>query len=47
MFNATPEKNSKKYLKQSISLAIKKSNAACVMATFDALEQMNEIFYIL
>lgn len=47
IFIATGEKNSKKYLKQRISLAIQRSNAASVMATFDASEGMNEIFYIL
>lgn len=47
LVNATGEKNSKIYLKQRISLAIQRSNAACVMATFDDSESMNEIFYIL
>lgn len=47
MFEATGEKNSKTYLKQRISLAIQRSNAASVMATFDVSDNMNEIFYIL
>jgi len=47
IFNTTGEKNSKEYLKPRISLAIQRYNAACVMATFDTSEVMNEIFYIL
>jgi len=43
----TGENKSKMYLKQRISLAIQRSNAARVMGTFDVSENMNEIFYIL
>ena len=44
---ATGEKNSTLYLKQRISLAIQRNNAARVMGTFDVSENMKEIFYIL
>ena len=44
---ATGEKNSTLYLKQRISLAIQRNNAARVMDTFDVSENMKEIFYIL
>lgn len=47
IYNATGEKNAKKYLKQRISLALQRSNAACMMATFDNSHALNEIYYIL
>ena len=41
------ENKSKLYLKQRISLAIQRGNAACVMGTYNMQSSMNEIFYIL
>lgn len=38
---------SREFLKQRISIAIQKSNAACVMGTIPSSSNMEEIFYIL
>jgi len=43
----TGEPRSKLYLKQRISLAIQRGNAACIMGTFLPHRSMEEIFYIL
>ena len=46
--NVTNEKRSKMYLKQRISIALQRSNAACIMGTFDGdLKKLDEIYYIL
>ncbi|XP_037029306.1 uncharacterized protein LOC119069340 [Bradysia coprophila] len=46
--NVTNEKKSKLYLKQRISIALQRSNAACIMGTFDGdLKKLDEIYYIL
>jgi len=43
----TCEQKSKLYVKQKLSLAIQRGNAACVMGTFNKQGAMDEIFYIL
>ena len=44
---ATGEKRSKQYLKQRISIALQRTNAARVMGTFDGATKLDEIFYII
>ena len=44
---ATMEPRSKSFLKQRISMAIQRGNAAAVMGTFREEEKMEEIFYIM
>lgn len=44
---ATGEPRSKQYLRQRISLAIQRTNAARIMGTFENDERLEEIFYIL
>lgn len=43
----TNEPRSKSFLKQRISMAIQRGNAASVMGTFRDCDKMNEIFYLL
>ena len=44
----TFEKKTKMYLKQRISIALQRSNAACVMGTFEGdFQKLDEIYYIL
>lgn len=38
---------SKLFLKQRISIAVQRGNAACVMGTFPSSMSMDEIYYIL
>ena len=41
------EPRSKSFLKQRISMAIQRGNAAAVMGTFRSCDKMDEIFYLL
>lgn len=43
----TGDRKSKLYLKQRISLAIQRANAACVMKTFDSSAKLDEVYYII
>lgn len=43
----TNEPRSKSFLKQRVSMAIQRGNAAGVMGTFRACDNMDEIFYLL
>jgi len=45
--SATGEKRSKQYLKQRLSVALHRSNAASVMGTFDSTAKLEEVFYII
>ena len=48
LVNVTNEKKSKMYLKQRISIALQRSNAACIMGTFEGdMKKLDEIYYIL
>lgn len=43
----TNEPRSRTFLKQRLSMAVQKENAAAVMGTFRSSDKMEEIFYLL